>query len=541
VAVPCVVVERNKVVMMMADIFFVDGTPFLVTLSRNIKFVTAEHLPVRTVNALVKHIERVLHVYDRSGFSIRTILMDGEFEKIKGLLCNLECNTTAAKERMSKAKQMICTIKERTIGFLATLPFEHIPWRMKIKFIYFIVLWLNAFPVKSGISPTFSLCKLLVRWKLDYKKHCRVLPGTYCEVHDKLSPLNMMTPHTHEAIALGPTGNLQGSVKFYFLDTGRVLKRHLFTPVPMPDRIIAKVNKIGAKEKQGRTFRFLNQQAQPYEWTDEVPEDNAEFQGLLEEEEAAPYPNLSTELPGGELEHEEAKLTAITKEDEPDFRALAAATLNNAGIDPDVRIRAASNYINNNAKQQGPAFVEANQDKIVYEITFDLPDAGLAPGQNTIPAGADEFVSDTHSSIKSLHHASPEQRQYPQHPYRSVVGHEPYDSYAPRIAFLQQGEIRACSSGLDAAELTQMSKEEMMHATTSSQMDLEPEVDCTQHIADPEVMTKSEDEMKVWGYLMNPVQPKARTEKIWRTGSNCSKGRVDPITHHGYMESHGSV
>jgi hypothetical protein len=388
---------------------------------------------------------------------------------------------------------MICTIKERTRGLLAILPFEHILWRMKIEFIYFIVLWLNAFPVKSGISSTFSLRNLLVRWKLDYKKHCRVLPGTYCEVHDEPSPSNTMTPCMHEAIALGPTGNLQGSMKFYSLDTGRVLKRHLFTPIPMPDCIIAKVNNIGAKEKQGRTFRFLNQQAQPYEWTDEVPEDNLEFQGLLEEEEAAPYPDLSAEPPGVELEHEEAKFTTITKEDKPDFWALATAALDNAGIDPNVRIQAASNHINNNADQQGLAFVEANQDKIVYEITFDLPGAGLAPRQNTIPAGADEFGSNTHLSIESSHHASPEQRRYPEQSCRSVVGHEPYDLYAPRIAFLQQGEIRACRSVLDAAELTRMLKEERMHATMSSQIDLELEVDCMQHIADPELMTKSRD------------------------------------------------
>ncbi len=143
VAVPRAVAEKNKVVTLAADVFFVNGTPFLVTLSRNIKFVTVEHLPVRTVNALVKHIEWVLHVYGRGGFSVRTILMDGEFEKIKGLLCNVECNMTAAKENVSKAKQMICTIKERTRGLLATLPFEYIPRRMKIEVIYFIVLWLS--------------------------------------------------------------------------------------------------------------------------------------------------------------------------------------------------------------------------------------------------------------------------------------------------------------------------------------------------------------------------------------------------------------
>jgi hypothetical protein len=36
--------------------------------------------------------------------------------------------------------------------------------------------------------------------------------------------LNTMAPRMHAAIALGPTGNMQGSVKFYCLTTGRVLK-----------------------------------------------------------------------------------------------------------------------------------------------------------------------------------------------------------------------------------------------------------------------------------------------------------------------------
>ncbi len=86
VAVPCALVERNKVETMAVDIFFVDGMAFLVTLSRNIKFVMVEHLQVRMATALVKHIERVLHIYGRGGFNIRKILMDREFEKIKGLL-----------------------------------------------------------------------------------------------------------------------------------------------------------------------------------------------------------------------------------------------------------------------------------------------------------------------------------------------------------------------------------------------------------------------------------------------------------------------
>ncbi len=143
---------------------------------------------------------------------------------------------------------------------LATLPFSHVPKRMKIEFIYFIVLWLNAFPVKSGIFAVYLPRELIVRWRLDYKKHCHVLPGTYCEVHDEPTPTNTMAWQTHEHIALGPTRNLQSSIKFYCLMTGRVLKRRSFTPMPMPDLVIKQVDAIGEREGQGWTFRFLNRQ-----------------------------------------------------------------------------------------------------------------------------------------------------------------------------------------------------------------------------------------------------------------------------------------
>ena len=118
--------------------------------------------------------------------------MDGEFEKVKPFLPTLACNTTAVKEHVSEAEQT-----ERTRGLIAALPFTHIPRRMKIEFVYFIVLCLNAFPVKSGVSGTYSPRELVLHRKLDYKKHCQVFPGSYCEVHDKPVPTNTIVARTH--------------------------------------------------------------------------------------------------------------------------------------------------------------------------------------------------------------------------------------------------------------------------------------------------------------------------------------------------------
>ncbi len=57
VAVPCSLVETNKVITMAADMFFVDGTAFLSTMSQQIKFSTPEHVPVRMAKSLAKHLD----------------------------------------------------------------------------------------------------------------------------------------------------------------------------------------------------------------------------------------------------------------------------------------------------------------------------------------------------------------------------------------------------------------------------------------------------------------------------------------------------
>ena len=103
--------------------------------------------------------------------------------------------------------------------------------------------------------------------------------------------------------------------------------------------MIKQVNSIGLCKRQGRERQFLNWRQEPFEWTDEVPEDDPDFQGLLEE--PAPYPNLSAELPGVLLKDEEADLHVATDKPEPDFAELAAAALDNAGINANNRLQAA--------------------------------------------------------------------------------------------------------------------------------------------------------------------------------------------------------
>jgi hypothetical protein len=87
----------------------------------------------------------------------------------------------------------------------------------------------------------------------------------------------------------------------------------------------------------------------------------------------AVYPNITAELPGVPLEEEIVDHRAVTDKDEPTARAL-----DNANINPAAHLRAAR-VAEAQPAAPGPALINANEDKIRYKLTFDLPDAGLAP------------------------------------------------------------------------------------------------------------------------------------------------------------------
>ena len=86
----------------------------------------------------------------------------------------------------------------------------------------------------------------------------------------------------------------------------------------------------------------------------------------------------------------------VTDNPEPDFEDLAAAVLDNAGIDTADQLRAAGVAAEAAAAapirpQDGPRLIEAEPHEMVYEIIMELPDAGLLPG--LVPDAPDEPIT----------------------------------------------------------------------------------------------------------------------------------------------------
>ena len=125
---------------MTADVMFVNGVPFLVSLARGLNLLTAEFLPFLTAKSLALRIEQIKHLYGRGVFTVGTILMDNEFEKVWPLVPNLHINTTAAKEHVPEIERRIRLVKGRGCGYLNTLPFKKMPQLILIELIYHAVL-----------------------------------------------------------------------------------------------------------------------------------------------------------------------------------------------------------------------------------------------------------------------------------------------------------------------------------------------------------------------------------------------------------------
>ncbi len=127
----------------------------------------------------------------------------------------------------------------------------------------------------------------------------------------------------------------------------------------------------------------------------------------------------------------------------------------------------------------------------MYKITFDLPDAGLESNiEPTIPPvqpGNATAVNATDYDPSRFCRSVVEHQPEPVAP-RVPIAHRTR-SQAPRMSFLQLGEVQMHRSVLEARQYTGTTKEERIHATTLSITHLEPKVDETIHRIDAELIT----------------------------------------------------
>ena len=85
---------------------------------------------------------------------------------------------------------------------------------------------------------------------IHFTKHCTVDVGAYVEASTNTIITNGNNDRTHACTALGPSGNRQGSINCFDLDTGRFVVRRTVRQMIWPERLIRKENTWGQNGKK---------------------------------------------------------------------------------------------------------------------------------------------------------------------------------------------------------------------------------------------------------------------------------------------------
>lgn len=237
------------------DIMFIDGEPYMISVSTPMgmtmvsKMDTGKRDQAQVRKCLTDHISQ----YTARQYQIKVILTDGEGAVVT-LTSELNAqgitvNPSGAGQHVPVVENKIRQVKERVRGILNTLPFT-LPASLMWWLVKFCVSRLNMVPRNTKVDCTSPRETLLGR-KLDFRRDLRIGFGEYVQAHAPASATsNSMAPRTDGAIALFPTGNLQGSVTFLNLTSMKTFTRDHWTALPMPTSVIAHLNTSAAQQKR---------------------------------------------------------------------------------------------------------------------------------------------------------------------------------------------------------------------------------------------------------------------------------------------------
>ena len=118
-------------------------------------------------------------------------------------------------EHVPEVKHLICTTKERCRCSFCNTPFKKLPRGLTIGLLKNVMFYLNAFLHKDVVSQDLSPYTIVQGKVVDYNLHCTVAFGSYAQTRNLTT--NDMCMRTTGAIAICPSTNFQGGVKFYSL------------------------------------------------------------------------------------------------------------------------------------------------------------------------------------------------------------------------------------------------------------------------------------------------------------------------------------
>jgi hypothetical protein len=150
VPIPATIVAQYRKVVLRVDVTKFNKMPFLVTISRAIKFGTVAWLKNAKADTILKQITDVRNIYIKRGFLMEIVEVDGQFEPLRGALSEIgvTLNRCSREEHVPVAKRPIRTLKERCRCICNTQPFKKLPRILVVKMASTCKLLAEYLPAK---------------------------------------------------------------------------------------------------------------------------------------------------------------------------------------------------------------------------------------------------------------------------------------------------------------------------------------------------------------------------------------------------------
>jgi hypothetical protein len=253
--IPATIQDLHPTINLSADYLYVQSIPMLHTISGNYNFQTIEALPSKkkpNTTDMKNGIKKVINIYHSRNLLVEQLNTDNEFNVIRDDIRPTLLNMVAANEHVGNIERSIRTVKEGTRCHVQRLPFRRWPKQMIIGCITYVVKCLNDIPSENGVSDTLGANTLITGMPgRSFEDIMKLNIGDYVQAYNIPGDItNTNEARTVGAIALYPSGNLQGSWYFMSLLTGKVLHRYHWKSLPMSADVIARVEELASQEGQ---------------------------------------------------------------------------------------------------------------------------------------------------------------------------------------------------------------------------------------------------------------------------------------------------
>lgn len=220
------------------DIMWILGQPFIVALCVPIQVALSKPLQNRESGSIRRAVESMIHSLQAYGVEVVEVEHDPEsgfsaaMEQMRGIIPNV----TPVQGHDPMVERLIRQLKEIARSVIHGLPWDLPPSMVKHLVAYATKRRNSIFT--STLSTKITPWEGLTNRKIDYEKDFALGFGDYVQVHNPAVETKSMDPRTTAAIALYPTGNVDGSWAYLSLTTWRVINRTRGKSLPTPDIVI---------------------------------------------------------------------------------------------------------------------------------------------------------------------------------------------------------------------------------------------------------------------------------------------------------------